>query len=676
MKMGSRWKLPLRVACALVSIVMLLFNITSWWVSDERRWNDDEVAFPIDSFAYIVLAMSIGLIVLMAVLFIIFVVFRGAQLQRKSEDAADVAAVELELQDAARRYLDEKQAVRTFAAWRAVWIAANEDGSLRGRRRSSSVDDAPVAASAVAPLGGATKAPPEAMFALPDDEAAAEVARTATALPEGWVAKTVDDGTEGSGGKAYFEHPSSGLTVWAAPSAADDANARTIVDALRDGWARHLDADHLAYYHHAPAGVTQREIPSPEQRRAAQATAAEHSAARDALALAAALPALLPADLPADLPDGFKAVRCPTTGSVYYYSEVTGETSWTLPIVLPHGWAKLTHAESGRPYYHHAASGTKQWEPPSAADEAEAAAMAATVAVADQLDKKRRSSGAYPATDAKADAKAAKVEAKRRQKAARWAWTPQKTFPIATGLLAKTGVEAHSASASSSASDVPLHLLQIYADIFADADRSGSGRLKCVSARDAPPGALCSATAPGSPVSSLALSHALRPPFSAPRTIELIHVLQKRAKGTQLASDSHVMLTLKTHLSEQSPGHEISRADFDSGITQAMRNDPDGPVAQWVLRELQDLACRWTRVDGAVAGHSGADAPPACYYVHDVHGTQTTKPALVAAIERFDAMRAKMDTANDARAAKMRQATIAKQELRSLQSIKSFTRQC
>ena len=136
------------------------------------------------------------------------------------------------------------------------------------------------------------------------------------------------------------------------------------------------------------------------------------------------------------------------------------------------------------------------------------------------------------------------------------------------------------------------------------------------------------------------------------------------------------MLTLKTHLSEQSAGHEISRADFDSGITQALRKDPDGPVAQWVLRELQDLACRWTRVDNAAADLGGADASPTCYYVHDVHGTRTTKPALVAAIERFDAMRAKADTANGVRAKKKREATLAKQELRSLQSVKSFTRQC
>ena len=94
------------------------------------------------------------------------------------------------------------------------------------------------------------------------------------------------------------------------------------------------------------------------------------------------------------------------------------------------------------------------------------------------------------------------------------------------------------------------------------------------------------------------------------------------------------MLTLQTTCSNFSQGHEVTQLDFNKGVTEALRASPDGPVAQWILQELQDLASSWRcvrRTPAATGVATGASA-----------ATDTeawTKPAVVAAMESFAAMR-------------------------------------
>ena len=125
MKLSSRWKLPLRIACALVSLTMLMFNIAAWWV-ERAAAEQKRSAINIEWFGYIVVAMSIALLLFMAVLFVVFVVFRGAQLQKAREDAEtdrDAAAAERTLIVALAAYLARCKEKRIVSAWRAAVVA-------------------------------------------------------------------------------------------------------------------------------------------------------------------------------------------------------------------------------------------------------------------------------------------------------------------------------------------------------------------------------------------------------------------------------------------------------------------------------------------------------------------------------------------------------------------------
>tara|TARA_B110000211_G_scaffold198632_1_gene228606 strand:- start:8 stop:472 length:465 start_codon:yes stop_codon:yes gene_type:complete len=145
-----------------------------------------------------------------------------------------------------------------------------------------------------------------------------------------------------------------------------------------------------------------------------------------------------------------------------------------------------------------------------------------------------------------------------------------------------------------------------------------------------------------------------------------MHMFQKRAKGTALARNSHAMLTLQSRCSKYSHGTSVTPSDFNKGVTEALRASPDGPVAQWILRELQDLACTWTRIELPAAADAAADAPLLCYYANVTDGTSTwSKPAVVAAMERFDAMRDAVQVARKARRAGKLRASTFKQQRRA-----------
>ena len=105
-------------------------------------------------------------------------------------------------------------------------------------------------------------------------------------------------------------------------------------------------------------------------------------------------------------------------------------------------------------------------------------------------------------------------------------------------------------------------------------------------------------------------------------TLELMTMLKKRAKGTALDGDAHAIFTLKTLLAEQAEHGGIGRAEFRSGMVKALRKEPNGAPAQWILNELQDAAEQWARRgDGSWARTlpSGrvvdrSDAQPAIVY--------------------------------------------------------------
>ena len=145
-----------------------------------------------------------------------------------------------------------------------------------------------------------------------------------------------------------------------------------------------------------------------------------------------------------------------------------------------------------------------------------------------------------------------------------------------------------------------------------------------------------------------------------------MHMFQTRAKGTALARDSHAMLTLQSSCSKFSHGTSVTQSDFSKGLTAALRASPDGPVAQWILRELQDLACTWTRIEMPAARGAAADAPLQCYYASATDGTTTwTKPPVVAAMERFCAMRDAVEVAAQARQAGKQRASAFRQQQRA-----------
>ena len=144
--------------------------------------------------------------------------------------------------------------------------------------------------------------------------------------------------------------------------------------------------------------------------------------------------------------------------------------------------------------------------------------------------------------------------------------------------------------------------------------------------------------------------------------MKFMHMFQKRAKGTALANDSHAMMTLQSSCSKFSHGTSVTQSDFNKGLTDALRASPDGPVAQWILQELQDLACAWTRVEMPAAEDAAVDTPLRSYYARAMDGTTTwSKPPVVAAMERFTAMRDAAEVSDQARQAGKKRARTFRQ---------------
>jgi uncharacterized membrane protein YgcG len=435
-------------------------------------------------------------------------------------------------------------------------------------------------------------------------------------LPEGWDAHIVKET-----GKTYFHHVAASMTQWTFPTEVDCVSAAATVAAaavivaddvappLPEGWDAHVVHETgKTYFHHVAAGITQWTFPTEADCALVAATVAER--------VLAAAEAVEMVSSSADLPEGWAAVRH-GDGRIYYYNATTGETSWDVPVELRHGWVKLMHEEYGRAYFHHAASGLQSWTSPTDEDDARAREIVATEASAAikaveaakatalwrlnkraRLDAKKKkadraalSAEAMALRSAKRDAELA-AEAARREKLSkgktkvRWKWSSKKMeTTLASALLGEDG--DHSAGGGT-----PAYLRNIFATLFQDADRNGDGKLS---------------------------------------TVELMMMIDRRAKKTALGGNSHAIFKLKEVLHKQAEHDEITELEWERGLVAVMHADESGPVAEWIMRELQTLARQWKEVvhreDGSLS------------YSHRTLGETRKKPPVVSAMEHFEALR-------------------------------------
>ncbi len=83
---------------------------------------------------------------------------------------------------------------------------------------------------------------------------------------------------------------------------------------------------------------------------------------------------------PGGLPEGWMEVTDPSSGTVYYYNQLTGDTSWDAPVSVPQTvvedtaaasnatsqvrWLELVDPASGATYYQHPETYETRWDSP------------------------------------------------------------------------------------------------------------------------------------------------------------------------------------------------------------------------------------------------------------------------------------------------------------------------
>ena len=281
----------------------------------------------------------------------------------------------------------------------------------------------------------------------------------------------------------------------------------------------------------------------------------------------------------------------PHTGKTYYVNSATGQTTWELPRAvppraLPRGWINITDDASGATYYHNASTGATSWTHPG--DD--------VPRVSGSDSGSGSGSGSSSSTEDEGGA-GARERRKRSKKAGRtfvrWKFVKRDEISLASALLSEAtiGALASSQRATAVTALLPSFLAELYARLFTITNRSGSGHIS---------------------------------------TIELTTMLRTRAKDTGLNGDATAIFALKTLLATQGGGEDgehgaIGPAEFASGLTKALLQDPNGHVAQWILLELQDEAARWCSFE-----HSGQTC-----FEHNGDGDKTwAVPPILEHMER------------------------------------------
>ena len=177
-KNGSRWKMPLRIIFALLSLGMLALNAFSWSVQQAGDEASSGLRSTNVAFSFIVLAMSMVVLVIMAIAFVIFVVFRGARLEAVEARVGEQEREAAELATLARAVIELNQVQRLFTGWRSVRLERVEPspslmlpGSVvlvvpADRRDAMATVDRPAAAepAAAIPLEDARIAPDGSIY--------------------------------------------------------------------------------------------------------------------------------------------------------------------------------------------------------------------------------------------------------------------------------------------------------------------------------------------------------------------------------------------------------------------------------------------------------------------------------------------------------------------------------
>ena len=334
MKLSSRWKLPLRMLIATVSVGMLTLNATVRWA----KWSGRSPAFRalLDTLAYVMLAMCVLLLFAMAILFVIFVACRGAALQKKIEDtSADNEEIRA-LGAALHAHIIRRSGLRALRAWHELVRVGSDvcrddlgdedseegggSGSIIGRvlhiheegNEEEEEEDCD---------GG------DGNDGAGGDEAwRARMEETSRiSLPPGWKFAHDND-------LIYYYHTDSGETSWSKPKTSQpppDPTDSTTADGLPPGWICLLDvASGRTYYCHAETEQTQWEAPTP-------------------------------------LPSGWSmSLELTPSRRIVFVNYLTSERVYDVqPEELAEGW-KIAHTDDGKLFYTNAAKGTSMWVRP------------------------------------------------------------------------------------------------------------------------------------------------------------------------------------------------------------------------------------------------------------------------------------------------------------------------
>jgi hypothetical protein len=119
-KRESRWKMPLRMIFAMLSIGMLALNAFAWGVQKMATTSPPSIIVANKVLSYCVLAMSMFALLVMAGGFVLFVVFRAAKKERIEEDSFEAEVEAEELAILARALVQQNQTQRAFTAWDAI----------------------------------------------------------------------------------------------------------------------------------------------------------------------------------------------------------------------------------------------------------------------------------------------------------------------------------------------------------------------------------------------------------------------------------------------------------------------------------------------------------------------------------------------------------------------------